>query len=352
MNRKMKVAIDVSPIKNNHRFRGIGFYTERLIDSLRLFGKDVLDVVLIDNEKIANDCDLVHYPYFDLFRPTLPFFKAKPTVVTIHDVIPLKFPGAYPPGVRGGINLVRQKISLFSVCSVICDSESSKKDIMHFFATPSNKIFPVYLAPTKNFHPLSKPLLLKIRKKYELPETFVLYVGDANYNKNLPRMIEACRLAKLFLVLVGKKFLDKTFDKSHPENRDLVLVQKSIATDCAIKALGFIGERDLAGIYNLATVYCQPSLAEGFGLPVAEAMACGTPVAVSDCSSLSEIVGTAGALFDPYNTKEMSACLVDIVESMSKREKLSKAGLEKVKAYTWQKTALATISVYEKSINY
>lgn len=341
----MRIAIDVSPLKSAHKFRGVGFYTKRLIKALRLIKVPDFSVRLIEQGEIPKDADLVHYPYLDLFFLSLPIKKPKPTVVTIHDVIPLIFPEHYPKGIRGWLKFQIQKFSLKRVSAVITDSKNSKGDIVRYLDFPKEKIHVVSLAPSKEFKPIT------IKQKYNLPERFVLYVGDINWNKNVPGLVRACEELKIPLVIVGKQAKSCDYDKTHPENQDLVWLQSAISNQqSAIIPTGFVPTKDLVTIYNLASVYCQPSFYEGFCLPVLEAMACGTPVVCSKVSSLPEVVDDVAIFVDPNDYNSIAGGIKKVIENKKLSETLRKRGLLQARKFSWQKTARETIRVYAKVI--
>lgn len=347
----LTVALDTSPLCSPHRFRGIGFYTKNLAESLgKIKNPDFKTILPKDTKSPLPETDLVHYPYFDLFYRSLPFRKKAKTVVTIHDVIPLLFPRQYPPGLRGRINLAFQKYSLKNASAVITDSEASKRDIAKYLGYPADKIHVVYLAPAPHFRQLEiRNLKLEIvRQKYFLPKRFVLYVGDANYHKNVISLIKACRAIRAPLVLVGKSLVSKSYDKSHPENRSLAEVQKEVRGDKNIHPLGFVPDKDLVAVYNLATVYCQPSFYEGFGLGVLEAMACGCPVVSADTGSLPEVCGRAAVMVDPHRVDHLAWGLKAVWVNEKLRGKLKTAGLKQARKFGWSKTAQATLKIYEK----
>lgn len=350
----MKVAIDISPLKSSHRFRGIGAYTKNLVKSLQSLKKRDFELVLIEKDKIPQNCDLIHFPYFDLFFTTLPLIRKKKTIVTIHDTTPLVFPKHYPPGIKGKLRFQVQKMALKTVDGVITDSKNSQKDISLYLDYPKEKIFVVYLAAADIFRKERKKLE-KVREKYRLPQKFILYVGDVNYNKNILGLVKACKLVKTPLVIVGKQAVEKKIDRSHPENRDLVWLQdycKSsiINHKSSIILTGFVPDKDLVIIYNLATVYCQPSFYEGFGLPVLEAMACGTPVVTSKKASLPEITRKAAVLVDPYDINDIANGLTVAIEDEDLREDLIEKGLKQVKNFSWEKVANETYKVYQKVV--
>ena len=152
--------------------------------------------------------DLIHYPYFDLFKETLEISDI-PTAVTIHDTTPLIFPDTYPPGIRGRQAFDKQKKALKNVQAIITDSEASKKDIVKYLEISSSKVFSIHLAPAGHFKKIiDKKLLLKIKEKYSLPEKFALFVGDVNYNKNILSIIKATKEVEMPLVICGKQAVD------------------------------------------------------------------------------------------------------------------------------------------------
>jgi len=345
----MKVALDISPLKTGHQFRGIGVYTESLKKALEESKIPDFGIELIESGKSPQGCDLIHYPFFDLFFLTLPIKKIKPTVVTIHDVIPLVFPEHYPVGLRGLFKFQVQKKSLKNVRSVITDSENSKKNIFKYLNYPKEKIYVVPLAPAKDFKVIkNNDFLDKIQKKYKLPEKFILYVGDVNYNKNVLGLIKAFadfrNQEKDFkLVLVGKAFLEEDLK----ETQEIIKLINLLDSNKNIIRLGWIPQEDLVGIYNSAAVYCQPSFYEGFGLPVLEAMACGCPVLAANTSSLPEVCGKAAIMFDPYNIKSI---IEGIKMALDQKSDLMAKGLRQVENFNWEKVAQKTYEVYQKVV--
>jgi glycosyltransferase involved in cell wall biosynthesis len=346
----IKVAIDISPLESSHQFRGIGSYTKRLVAALEKVDEKNKYILINQQSAVINQqFDLIHYPYFDLFWLTLPFKKPKPTVVTVHDLIPLVFPDKFPKGIKGWLKYQIQRQSLRRAEAIITDSENSKRDIMKFIGFPQEKIYVVYLAAAEAFKPIkSTARLEQIKKKYYLPPSFVLYVGDVNYNKNILGLVKACKKIKIPLVIVGKEAVQEDFDQFHAENQPLVQLIELYGKDNDVLRLGFVSEEDLTAIYNLAMVYCQPSFYEGFGLPVLEAMACGTPVVAAKTASLPEICGEAALMVDPKKTDEISLGIKRIIDDKMLRERLVKRGLTQVKKFSWEKTARETIKVYER----
>ena len=355
----MNIAINTIPLQTAHKYRGIGYYTKFLIDSLKKHTD--LEIMEFTNLSQVRNCGIIHYPWFDLFFQSLPVRRNLPTVVTIHDVIPLIFPDFYPKGIRGKFNFFLQKIALRSCRNIITDSAASKKDIEKYLKVPANKITVIPLASADEFKIIRTDTMLYIKKKFRLPDRFLLYVGDANRAKNIPFLIKGFReLLKingqedLKLVLAGGVFLKNVENIDHPELKgikDVNRLIKEYRLEEKIIKPGYIGNKDLAVFYNLATIYIQPSLYEGFGLPVVEAFSCGTPVACSDRGSLPETGGNAAVYFDPQNLWQFVTIIKELLEDVSLRDKLSRLGLLQASKFTWKKTALATKKVYLNSLN-
>lgn len=338
---KIKVFFDSVSLSQEHGSRGIGYYTDNLLAELKKFK----DIKLVDNAKKAN---VVHIPYFDFFFNTLRLYPGKKNIVTIYDTIPLIYPSYYPPGIKGKINFIKQKNKLSQIDAVITISETSKKDIVRFLDYPQEKIFPIHLAANSIYKKLQPGNWeSEIAKKYNLPTKFVLYVGDVNYNKNLSRLAGACVLANVPLVVVGKHAAQKSTDKEHLENKSFFQFLEMFGNNPGILRLGFVESEDLVKIYNLATVYCQPSFYEGFGLPVIEAQACGIPVIASKTQALVEIAGDSCMFFDPYNEKEIVYTIKGVLNNNTLRVDLIEKGLLNTHKYSWKASAQKTLLAYK-----
>lgn len=187
-----------------------------------------------------------------------------------------------------------------------------------------------------------------MKKKYNLPDKFILYVGDATWNKNLPTLIRAAKKIAVPLVLVGKAMMEKDFDKTNPWNQDLLNAQKLIENDKNIFALGFVNKDDLILLYNAAAVFAMPSLYEGFGLPILEAMSCGCPVVTTKEGSLQEIAGTAAFYVDGYSVDSIASGMKKVFSDEKLQRKLTDEGFINIKRFSWKKTAVETFDVYKK----
>lgn len=354
--RCMKVAIDISPIQGSfkgHKVRGVGFYLEYLKRALLKYYPENDFIFFTQKEEIPNDVDLVHYPYFEPFFVSLPLLKRHKTIVTVHDLTPLVFPQHFPAGVKGNLSWLAQKWNLQHVDGVITDSVASQKDITKIAGIKKENVFVAYLAAAEEFKSIEKKDLQieKLQEKYNLPEKFVLYVGDVTWNKNLPRFIEAMKKTGIPLVMVGKSLVQKDFDATNPWNSDLVKVNHMTEGDTNIIKLGFVSTDDLVALYNIATVFVMPSVYEGFGLPILEAMQSGCPVITTKEGSLSEVAGDAAYYIDGYDIHDMAEGIEKVFSDKELQKELMQKGFEQAKKFSWKNTAENTVASYKKVLH-
>jgi glycosyltransferase involved in cell wall biosynthesis len=265
----------------------------------------------------------------------------------------------YPQGIRGKLALWRQRRSLDNVSAILTDSQASKRDIIDLFKIRAEKVFVTPLAadPAYTQKP-SDGFLKAIKAKYSLPDKFILYVGGVNANKNLVRLARAAISTNINLVLVGSEFIKpavETFSikkllglqKTHPEIREFQKLKKLIEGNSLFQTPGFVPTEELNAIYRLAAIYCQPSLYEGFGLPVLEAMTTGCLVACADTGSLPEIYPPGTIIFSPQNQTEIEGAIKRAL-SLPPKEKTALVALAKQRAkdFSWEKTAKLTQDVY------
>jgi len=343
----IKVLIDTSPLSNASAIRGIGSYTRHLTDNLeKIKDLEVKRSSLTDKNFKA---EIIHYPFFDFFFSSLPIKKKTKTIVTIHDCIPLVFPDQYKSGKKGKLALIKQKLALKNVSAVITDSEASKKDIIRFFKYPANRIDVIPLAANPELKAADEKSIRSVKRKYKLPTKYLLYVGDINYNKNLPQLIKTIKYLpkNIKLVLLGKNFREQEIPEWQWIESQIAL---SNVEDRVIFLDQILGDanQELSAIYSGALAYIQPSLYEGFGLPVLEAMTCKTPVISSANSSLLEVGGQA-ALFVEEERAEDFAEAVEKILSWSEKERtafINKA-YKWSKKFTWRKTAKKTAELYQ-----
>lgn len=344
----IKVAL-VNPPLAGHKFRGTGTYGEELFKALKKI--DDIDISQVDYTSDLSSFNVVHYPYFDPFFLTLPIVKTKPTIVTVHDLIPFKFPKYFERGIRGEIKWFIQKLSLSGAKAVVTDSIASQNDIAQFTGIGEEKINVIYLGVRSEFKVVnSNDILKEIIEKYKLPEKFLLHVGDVNYNKNIPGIINAfAKVSKKYgdlnLILVGNGFVENS-----SQLQELMDLVSRLGVEDKVKRLGFIELSDLVGVYNLAQVYLQLSYAEGFGLPVLEAMASGCSVIAANTSSLPELTVDAAILVDPNSEKDITQNIETLLTHKIKRQEIIDAGLQRVKEFTWDKCAKQTFEVYKSII--
>lgn len=335
----MKVFIDKSPLETGHALRGIGQYTRLLVEAIGQYTR----ITLVDDLKKA---EVIHYPYFDLFYLTLPLIKTRPTVVTIHDIIPLLFPKAYPKGIRGSLKLEWQKFSLQSVGQVVTDSVCSTRDVITHLKLPSGKVKTVYLAPNPRFSPASKSMIAAIKNKYRLDQPYFLYVGDINYNKNLPVLLRAFSQLPTGYLLV---MVSQALTRANPAAQPLWHLIDQLGIENNLRILTKVPTEpldELSSLYSGAYCYVQPSLYEGFGLPVLEAQACECPVMVSTRGSLNEVSQGSGWEIEPTFAGLTEG--LKMAASGFNRSKLITLGLANIKRFSWQKTAEEMELIYAK----
>ncbi len=337
----MKIFLDKKPTLDGSAHRGVGAYTRFLAESLsEIEGVELLDSPL--------EAQVVHYPYFDLFYHTLPLRHLRPIVVTVHDVIPLLFPKQYLRGFKGSYRLLQQKFSLKRAAAVITDSQSSKRDIIKYLGVSEKKLQVIELAANSMLS--RQDLSDSERQELGVPQKYFLYVGDINYNKNIPQLIKALKFLPpdLHLVCAGRNFIKQ------PIKEWRMIENQSALSDVEQRVHFFteFGKKPdlaLSKLYSGAVCYVQPSLYEGFGLPVLEAMRCQTPVVSTHNSSLIEV----GSHYVEYaKTPEAldiaNAMKVVLGWSSLKRKHRVAAAVKWEKSFTWGKVASQTLEVYRR----
>jgi glycosyltransferase involved in cell wall biosynthesis len=288
--------------------------------------------------------DMLHCPYW-----ANPVWSPWPTVVTVHDVIQFVLPEyAWRKISRLYFGLV--SAGARRADAVITVSECSKSDIMKILGLPAERIHVIGNAVDASFYPVRDAwLLANVRERYGIAPRFVLYFGGFDMRKNVPRIIEAYSqlpepLRREYqLVIAGRyQYLGHPL---YPDPRETV---RRLGLERYVIFTGQIREQDKAPLYSAATVYAFPSLYEGFGMTVLEAMACGTPVVTSNVSALPEVVGDAGELVDPYNPDAICHALGELLESQARRDELARRGLERARRFTWPQVAEQTVRVYKQ----
>lgn len=362
----MRIGIDVRKINDF----GIGTYIQNLVKYLLQLDKqnqyflffnhqDIenysypkeLVVKLIDNSPKYSirehfslshqakkyDLQLFHEPHY-----TLPYFLKCKKVVSIHDLIHLKFPQNLP-GKKAHIYakfMLGQAVK--KADKILTGSENTKNDIMKIFKTNQRKIEVIYYGVDEIFKQVKDQNVLEnFRNKYKLPGKYILYSGSMRKHKNWENALKAYSMLNdksYNLVLAGVGLQNQKV--LEPLVKELEITEK-------VKIIPFLDYTELVLLYNSASVLFFPTLYEGFGLPVLEAMACGTPVISSNNSSLAEVSGDAAVLVDPVNLKEMAESLEKVLIDTSLRQRMISLGLERAKMFNWKKTAEQTLKIYQ-----
>jgi glycosyltransferase involved in cell wall biosynthesis len=271
-----------------------------------------------------------------------PLAAACPTVVTVHDLSFLRFPSAFRRGNRLYLS-VFTRLSVRRAARVIAVSESTRQDVISLCGVPAERVVAVPNGVGAAFTPGDPAAVAEFRRRTGLPDDFILFLGTLEPRKNVVGLIEAyaklCREGRSTppLIVAGAKgwFYDRIFARvAELELTDRVLFP------------GFIPASDLPWWYRAARIFVYPSLFEGFGLPVLEAMACGTPVITSPVSSLPEVAGPAAVLAPPDDTDALADAMRDVLADAARQERMRVAGMKQAQQFTWARTAAATADVY------
>lgn len=362
----MKLAIDASSTaKRGHG--GIDNYIRLLIANLagidsenkyyicykfsRLKNRKYFLPVPAPNFKIK----IVQEPFsfifdkIDLYHGTdiyVPDYKCK-KIATIHDLFSLVSDKFSSERFR------ERKIQLYQKAvkrsdMLICVSESTKKDLMNLLDVTEERVRVIYEGVGGEYYPRDQEEQEKVRTKYNLARDYFLFVGVPSVRKNTPALLRCfSKIVKkendsLQLALVGKMLsaseeISKLINEFQPREN--------------LRVLNYVEENDLAALYSGAKALVFPSLYEGFGLPVLEAMACGAPVLTSNVSSLPEITGDAALLADPYNEEDIEAGMTKLLNDEGLRMHLKDKGFARAKAFSWRKMAEQTLECYRELCN-
>lgn len=260
--------------------------------------------------------------------PEAPLFTNCRYIVTVHDLIPLRF-AKLSPLTAYSLYYIPQVLK--SAQHIICNSKATAKDITHFYRIPPSKITPILLAhDANNFRFLNIP-----------KSNYFLYIGRQDPYKNLQRLISA--FAGMPNYHQYQLWIAGTTDARYTPVLQALIAKLGLSSQ--VKFLNYVAYSQLPILINSAIALVFPSLWEGFGFPVLEAMACGTPVITSNISSMPEVAGDAAVLVDPYSIDEISQAMIKIATSVELTSQLSELGLAKAKEFSWNKTGLATVEV-------
>ena len=366
------ITLDIRPLQDRTR-SGVGYYTAHIIKTLAerarhqyaLFGNSATIAnndtpcgpstekrfFRIPNKLLNCAWSTIRYPVLEnlipettlSYLPNINFFASyKPYIVTVHDLSFEHFPEFFSPKQRLWHTAVRPKKLLTEATHIVAVSKHTKHDIIETYHIDPSRITVAYPAADKTFFPQSENATADIRKKYDLPEKFILSLGTNEPRKNISGIVDAYEKTdtNADLVIAGgagwrsKKLFEQII--ASPK-------QKSI------HVLGYIDEVDRPALYTSAHAFVYPSFYEGFGMPVLEAMACGTPVIASHTSSIGEVVADAGLLINPHRTNELIFALNTITNDDILHKKFATTSLNKSKKFSWEKSAEILESLFQKS---
>ncbi len=291
-------------------------------------------------ELFTGNIDLFHATDFVL-PPTLPQTR---TVLTVHDLSFVHVPNSASPALKAYLDRVVPR-SVQKADRILADSQATKQDLIQLYGIDASKISVLLCGVDEHFKPVSEPHEIeRIRRKYGLTgKDYILSVGTVQPRKNYSRVIEA--LAEIrahghelhYVIAGGEGWLE---DEMHH-----TIARRDLAD--YVQLLGYVDDADLPALYSAAQALVMVSLYEGFGLPVLEAMACGTPVITSNLSSLPEVAGEAALMVDPYDVPAIQDAILRLQNS-TERQRLIAAGYSQVKQFNWKRSAAQLKSIYDE----
>jgi glycosyltransferase involved in cell wall biosynthesis len=369
----MRIAFDGTTLTPGRT--GVGYYTEHLLQHLAREVESTGDeIVVVSNQPIDTQRPLpghvrVHeghrFPVrigwmqmranraLDVLRPDvahftngmIPIGSPVSTIVTIHDMSLRLYPRCHPLR-RLLLNRPLMHVAIRQAASIVTVSDSARRDLLRLHGVPPDRVSVVHEAASPAFRPIDdRAELERVRSRYGLPPQFVLYVGTIEPRKNLSRLVDAFADARArgiphHLVCVGPYGWS---------SRDLSGRIERLGLTESVHFTGYAKFEDLPAIYNLADFFVFPSLYEGFGLPVVEAMACGIPVITSNTSSLGEIAADAAETIDPTNTGALAHAMVRLATNVELRNELRHRGLRRSRMFSWTQTAKEMLAVYHRA---
>jgi glycosyltransferase involved in cell wall biosynthesis len=292
-------------------------------------------------ELFSGRADLFHGPSF-----TLPPSFA-PSLLTVHDLSFLRYPQGAHPALLAWLTKAVPR-SLHRARHVLADSESTRADLIELMQVPPDQITVIGAGVDEHFKPVDEPeTLARVRSHYQLPDRFVLSISTLEPRKNFTGLIAAFNLMAissvpdLHLVIAGGK--GWLYD-------DIFAAAEASPLRERIHFAGYVADEDLPALYSLAALFAFPSHYEGFGIPVLEAMACGTPVVCADNSSLPEIAGDAALLVEATDTEALADAMHQLSIDTSVREELIRRGYEQAGRFTWEQAARRLVKVYHNMV--
>lgn len=335
--------------RNSYRFfwpnDGYDFLMGKSNINLTLFGeknKKFWDEVFLPAQVRKNSCDILHLPQNGLGLPNTKYCSY---VATVHDLIPYVMPETCGKSYLD--KFLQDMPYILEKCDkVITVSNYSKQDIIKYFNLPEDKIKVTYLAADSRFRLIDKDTAWEfLKKEYNYSNDFILYLGGFSPRKNVDGLLEAYR--RVYRELPG--YYDLVLIGASRDNHyELKKKAESMGLTDRVVFTGYVPYEHLPYFYNCSTLFVYPSLYEGFGLPPLEAMTCGTPTITTSVTSIPEVVGDGALLTDPYNIDGLTEKIFQTISDSEFRDKLSAKALRRAYNFSWKKTAIETIRVYEE----
>lgn len=342
--------VEVCPTIGNPSVRTLGFMSSFAQMCRRVFGDSVLKFTVpagdflisrVERKNKVSEADIYHEPNYD----KIPEGKWK-SVANIYDLSFLNCPEYLPERV-----LQKCKLNLDNILKAdrfIVNTEAIKKEVTFSMKIPEERIDVISLAPSADYYPVNRDSMEgKIYVNKYTQSEYILCVGTIEPRKNIPVLLKAFRLLRekyrfhLKLILAGEKGWGY---------EDILKMSHQLGIQDDVIFTGYIDEKTILYLYNYATAVVYPSIYEGFGLPVIEAMSCGVPVLISDIPSLREISGDAAIVFNPSDHEELAHKIEKVLSSEYLMAELRRKGLQKVSEYSWDKVVSSTIQTYRKAL--
>ena len=365
----MRVAFDGTTLRPGRT--GVGYYTEHLLQHLAAEGPED-DIIVLSNRPVETtkplpshvrvvtsgwrlprivwmqsqaprllerlQPDVVHFT-----NGIVPMASPVPVVVTIHDMSLTLYPGYHPPR-RVLLNRPMVNLAARRADAIITVSESSKRDIVRSYGLSPERVHVVHEAAAPAFKPIHDlGELTRVRRQYGLADRFILYVGTIEPRKNLPKLIEAFARRRRRGDLTHQLVCAGPYGWL---SRDIEALIDRLQVNDSVLFTGYVPFHDLATLYNLAEMFVFPSIYEGFGLPVIEAMACGTPVITGHVAALEEVAGGAVEHVEALEVEAIGDALVRLAQDRDRRQALVRAGLQRAQHFSWARAARETSNVY------
>lgn len=282
--------------------------------------------------------DLLHVPG----GTSGPILRNRPLVMTVNDIAPTRHP-EFLPNFRSRWYWGRWvPVTARLADCVVVPSISTKRDLIEVIQMPEGRIHVIPPGvPLDPLEPFNRVSVEKVRKAYNLPERYLLYVGTIDRRKDYPTLLRALHQlnTKIHLVIAGSLIRGRT---------DFLQLVERLGLTKRVRFMGYVPDQELPGLYKGAVAFVYPSFYEGFGLPVLEAMACGTPVVTYNTTSLPEVIGEGGILLDlPVSPQTLADQVSRVLEDETLRFELVRRGLEQAKRFQWQTTARLMLEAYE-----